>query len=128
MLSTLHLNIVSLELHHEELCSLLQNSDLTYSFIGITETGFKDKDKAKNASKIEGFKHFDCCTKSEKGGTRIYVSEEFEPIPREDLKMYKDHELESVSLELTCENLLFLVYINIQKWILMNSLSFIPTF
>ena len=66
-ISTLHLNIASLNLHHAELVSTLNNCEIPFDFIGITETGFKDKILAQNTAKILNYTHFDCCTKSSRG-------------------------------------------------------------
>ena len=103
-ISTLHLNIASLDLHFDELNVLLKNCDIPFSFIGITETGFKDEFKAKNTAMLPNYKHFDCCTQSSKGGARIYVSEEFDTLPRSDLCIYKTNEIESVVREVVYDN------------------------
>eukprot|EP00111_Clytia_hemisphaerica_P007359 TCONS_00021396-protein len=88
-ISALHLNIASLSLHHGELVTILNSCDIPFNFIGITETGFKDVNSAKSSAVITNYNHFDCCTKSNRGGARIYVSEGFDSIPRPDLDIYK---------------------------------------
>lgn len=98
-ISTLHLNIASLNLHFGELESIISNCYVPFNFIGITETGFKDENKAKTSAELSNYKHFDCCTKSSKGGARIYVSEGFHTLPRKDLQIYKKNEIESVVRE-----------------------------
>ena len=72
--SCLHLNIASLKCHETEFNSLLQNSDIQFNIIGITETGYKDEEKAKNLGKLKNFNHFDKCTNSKKGGARLYIA------------------------------------------------------
>ena len=63
-ISAIHLNIATLDLHFGELSTILQNCTVPFNFIGIIETGFKDKTKAKAASSLENYNHFDCCTKT----------------------------------------------------------------
>ena len=83
---------------------MLENLVIPLNFIGITETGLKDKIKAKNSSILPRYNHFDCCTASNRGGARIYISEGFNTSPRDDLTLYKKNEIESVVKEVVYEN------------------------
>ncbi|XP_066921410.1 uncharacterized protein [Clytia hemisphaerica] len=103
-LSTFHMNIASLELHKQNLINIISNRVNPFQIIGITETGFKDKEKAENAAKIQGYNHYDCCTDSNKGGARLYFSKEYETNPRDDLKIYKRNEVESIIHEVILDN------------------------
>ena len=101
-LSFLHINIASLKLHQDELNLLIETCDIKFKFVGISETGF-NKHSLTNIP-IEGFTSLDCFTESSKGGTRLYVSNDTNIIPRPDLEIYKRCELESTIVEVINEN------------------------
>jgi len=96
--SFIHMNIASLNLHETELNLFLNNSNVKFNFIGISETGLKKS--STNNINIDGYNHEDCYTETSRGGTRIYVSEEFSYLPRNDLQLYKKGELESTFVEI----------------------------
>jgi len=76
----------------------LKNSNVKFNFIGISETGLKISN-TKNLT-IDGYNHEDCYTETPRGGTRIYISEEFSYFPRNDLQLYKKGEMESTFAEI----------------------------
>jgi len=89
--------IASLSLHFDEFERLLQNSDIKFDFIGITETGLKSNVELH----LEGYNKEDCLTEFSKGGVRLSISDSHNYFPRNDLKLYKKGEIESVFLEIT---------------------------
>ena len=78
------------------------NCDVKFNFIGISETGFSKH--TPNQIHINGYSVLDCFTESTKGGTRLYISENFNFIPRPDLDIYKAKELESTIVEVINRN------------------------
>lgn len=98
-LSLLHLNISSLKLHHAELDTLIKNCNVKFDIIGISETGLMKLIINEN-TELTGYTMEDTPTKAPKGGTRIYLSEELNYIPRKDLQIQKEGELESVCIEI----------------------------
>ena len=100
--SFFHINIASLSLHQHDLRTLLKNCDVKFNFIGISETGFSKH--TPNQIHINGYLVLDCFTESTKGGTRLYISENFNFIPRPDLDIYKAKEPESTIVEVINSN------------------------
>lgn len=90
MPTILHLNIASLQLHYDELHTLIT------TFLGVTGTGLKTQNYHFT---FEGFKSVDCFTSSKKGGSRLYIADKFNFKQRSDIKMYKQKQLESVFVE-----------------------------
>jgi len=90
--------IASLTLHLDELTNLLENCDINFDFIGITETRL-NKHKISSAV-LDQYAHEDCPAESVKGGVRIYLSKKFSYLPRKDLEIYSKGELESVFVEI----------------------------
>ena len=97
----LHLNIASLKSHHEELDTLVKNCEVNFDIIGITETGLNElnKNSTKN-TKLEGFTQEDTFTETPRGGTRLYISEGLNYLPRDDLHLYKKGHVESTCIEI----------------------------
>ena len=78
---------------------LISNSSIKFDFIGISESRLlKNKKPVVNTS-LKGYNHVDCPTESNKGGTRIYISDNITFNERDDLTMYKEKELESCFIE-----------------------------
>ena len=97
--SLLYLNINSLSLHFDELNVLLVNCLIKFDIIGICETGL-NKDSLQSLA-IQNYTHEDCFTSTKKGGTRIYVKDNIDYIPRDDLKLSNDQDgLESLFIEI----------------------------
>ena len=97
--SILHLNIHSIQLHIDELKSLLKMIDHNFDIIAISESKIKN-DPTVNIE-ISGYKP-PCITKTEaeKGGTMIYVANGINFKPRKDLEIYQSKELESTFIEI----------------------------
>ena len=95
-LSFLHLNMNSLKLHYTEFQKLLNDSDIKFTFVGITETGLK----ISKTLDLEGYEQVECPTESSKGGVKLYFSNEIKNYTeRNDLKIYKTSQLESKFIE-----------------------------
>ena len=96
-LSAFHLNIASLELHFDELHTLLTSCNINFDFVGISETGFQLNS---NIHDIEGYSYTDCHTESTKGGVRLYIANKYTYKSRPDLNIYESKNLESVFVEI----------------------------
>ena len=102
--SILHLNINSLKLHHSELDTLIKNCNIKFDVIGISETGLNKLNDNENTD-LDGYhKPDDTLSTHSKGGTRIYVSEELNHIPRKDLQISKKGLIESTCVEILNKN------------------------
>ena len=102
--STLHLNIASLQFHHEELKILLEMLDFEFDCIMISETKIqKDTPPIKNID-IAGYHIFHTPTEANKGGTLIYISNKLVSKPRKDLEFYQAKDVESTFAEIIVPN------------------------
>ena len=102
--SILHYNIHSVQLHIEELRVALQMLDFTFDIICISESKIlKDTDPLVDIS-IQGYQTpISTPTEATKGGVLIYAKSGLNIKPRDDLKIYKSMELESIFLEIVNE-------------------------
>ena len=75
--SIFHLNIASLEGHHDDLVSLLSVLDFNFDIIGITESKIRNDKPIKNIN-IDGYKYEFTPTETSFGGTTIYVRDVYE--------------------------------------------------
>ena len=100
--SLFHLNIVSLAKNKNDLQTILSLLDYKFDIIGLTETKIIKDITPTFDMKMNGYKLFSTPTEAEKGGSIIYVAEEYNSKPRKDLDslIYKSKELESVFIEL----------------------------
>jgi len=102
--STLHLNIASLQFHHEELKILLEMLDFQFDSIMITETKIqKDIPPFKDIN-IPNYHIFHTPTEAQKGGTLIYISNKLISKPRKDLEFYQAKDVESTFAEIIIPN------------------------
>ena len=98
--SLLHLNTNSLKLHFSELDTLLKNCNIKFDVIGISETGLNMLNNNEQTN-IDGYHEpEDTFATRSKGGTRLYVSEDLNYIPRKDLQISKKNLLESTCIEI----------------------------
>ena len=72
-----HLNISSLQLHIDELRTLLQILDHPFNVIAITETGLTNQETLIDVS-ITGYDFYHTITKTQKGGAAIYIKDSYE--------------------------------------------------
>jgi len=75
--SMVHLNISSLQLHIDELRTLLQILDHPFDIIAITETGLTNQETLIDVS-ISGYHFYHTETKTQKGGAAIYIKDSYE--------------------------------------------------
>ena len=112
----------SLKLHYTEFEELLDDSEIKFDFIGITETGLK----VTKTHDLKGYEQVECPAESSKGGVKLYFSNNIKNYTeRDDLKIYKKSQLESKFIEVTNPNnkkYKLAAFINIQRWTSMNSL------
>ena len=81
-----HLNTASLGFHFETIQAILNNCDMNFDFIGITETRILKNVLPKTKTAIKNYEFLDCPTEASKGGVRIYISKKHRFVPRDDLK------------------------------------------
>ena len=98
-MTLLHLNISSLPYHIDEFTELLSDLKINFKIIGITESRNTTKKDPINNTNIPGYNTEHTPTKSYKGGALLYISKELNYKSRNDLKLYKDKNLESVFIE-----------------------------
>ena len=100
--SLFHLNIASLNKHKIELDTILSLINYKFDIIGLTETKIKKDITPTFETKRDGYKEFITPTESDKGGSILYVDEDYDSNARADLdsSMYKPNELESVFIEI----------------------------
>ena len=99
--SVLHYNIHSIQLHIEEFRVNLQRLNFVFDIICISESKImKDSDPEVDIS-IDVYKTpISMPTEATKGGVLIYIKSEHNYKPRDDLKVYKSMQLESILLRL----------------------------
>ena len=98
--SIMHLNISSLQYHLDELSDLIDKSKAKFSVIGLTESRLnKDIAPLKNIN-LQNYNIQYTPTESNKGGSLLYISTDLSYKTRNDLKMYKSKELESIFIEI----------------------------
>ena len=98
-MTLLHLNISSLPYHIDEFTELLSDLKINFKIIGITESRLTAKKDPINNINIPGYNIEHTPTKSDKGGALLYISTELNYKSRNDLKLYKDKNRESVFIE-----------------------------
>ena len=104
--SCFHLNICSLEKHHDNLTTLLYNLNHNFSILGISETRLKSSIENTELS-INGFKSFDTPAVSSVGGTALFISNSLKSKPRKDLSRIVHSDcgnLESTFAEIVLKN------------------------
>ena len=96
----LHMNISSLPYHFEELEELLNEINIKFSIIGISESKLRANLNPLSNTTLKNYNTEHTTTESEKGGTLLYISSELSYKVCSDLKMYKTKELESIFIEI----------------------------
>ena len=95
----MHLNIHSIQLHIDDLRTLLNLLDHSFDIIAISESKLKS-DPVVNIS-LAGYKSpLHTFTESEKGGTMLYIKDGINYKPRKDLEIYESKVLESTFIEI----------------------------
>ena len=99
--SILHLNIHSAELHIDELRITLEMLNFKFDIICLSESKIHKDIEPKIDINIPGYQPpVGTPTESSKGGVLIYVKEGINFIPRTDLNIYKEKQLESFFIEI----------------------------
>ena len=98
-MTLLHLNISSLPYHIDEFTELLSDLEINFKIIGITESRLTTKRDPINDINLPGYSTGHTPTKSNKDGALLYISKDLNYKNRNDLKLYKDKNLESVFIE-----------------------------
>ena len=94
------MNISSLPYHFEELEELLNEINIKFSIIGISESKLRANLNPLSNTTVQNYNTEHTTTESEKGGTLLYISSELNYKVCSDLKMYKTKELESIFIEI----------------------------
>lgn len=93
-LSVFHLNINSLHSHYEELINFVGVCKHDFKFIALSESNL-NKDRKHSCFSIPGYNYEHTLTESVRGGTLLYISNQYSYKKRNDLDFYKRKELES---------------------------------
>ena len=102
--SILHYNIHSIQLHIEEFRIALQLLGYTFDIICISESKLTVDNDPKVDISIDGYETpISMPTEATKGGVLIYAKSGLNIKPRNDLKVYKSTELESLFIEIINE-------------------------
>ena len=83
----------------DEFTELLSDLEINFKIIGITESRLTTKRDPMNDINISGYSIEHTPTKSNKGGALLYISKDLNCKSRNDLKLYKDKNLESFFIE-----------------------------
>ena len=89
-MTLLQLNISSLPYDIDEFTELLSDLKINFKIIEITESRLTTKKDPMNNINIPRYNIDHTPTKSDKGGTLLYISKELNYKSRNDLKLYKD--------------------------------------
>ena len=101
--SYMHLNIASLPYHYDELNSFLANCKINFDAIAISESKLQKSQPPKTNIALPGYRIEHTPTESSKGGALIYINNNLKYKLRNDLKIYKKNELESIFIEIINE-------------------------
>ena len=94
------MNISSLPYNYEQLYTLLADIDINFYILGITETRLRTGQKALNNIDIEKYVIEHTTTDASCGGALLYIKEGITYKVRNELKITKSKELESVFIEI----------------------------
>ena len=99
-----HVNIASLNLHCDELRSVLSRLKYSFDIIGISEHKFTVGMGPFNNIDIPGYEFIFEPTQSNFGGTGFYIKNNLDYIIRDDLKINKKNDHEAIFIELILHN------------------------
>ena len=98
--SILHLNVHSIQLHIEEVRTMLLLLNFHFDFLAFTESKLMKGSIPITNIEIEGYNSpYSCPSEASKGGVLLYTSNKFNIIPRPDLQTYSPKEVESIFVE-----------------------------
>ena len=98
-MTLLHLNISSLPYRNDEFTELLSDLEISFKIVGITESRLTTTRDPMNDIKIPDYSTEHMPTKWNKGGALLYISKDLNYKSRNNLKLYKDKNLESAFIE-----------------------------
>ena len=101
--SILHLDIHSIQLHIDEFRIFLDSSNHKFDIIALSETKLQNE-PAVNIF-LPGYRNpIHTFTEASKGGVCIYVLDDIDFKPRNDLKIYENKKIESLFIEIINKN------------------------
>ena len=124
IMSFLHMNILSLPFHFHELYALLSELNYGPDIIAISESRLKSSTQSIVKINLENYCVEHTPTKYSSGGTLLYIKNDISYKLRNDLKIYKPKELESVFIEIinkTSKNTMLCASINTRHLVFQNS-------
>ena len=125
----LHLNISFLPYNYEQLHTLLADTDINFDIIDITETRLRTGQEALNNIDIEKYIIEHSTTDANCGGALLYIKEGMTYRIRNELKITKSKELESIFIEIQNnqkqKNVIVVAFIDIHMCIQLNLMIYI---
>ena len=103
-LSMAHINIASLQLHIEELKSLLVILDKPLDIIAITETRLHSQENPPIDISIPGYNFYHTETHTQNGGAGVYIKSTMECTVNKELSISLDDICESIFIEIKIKN------------------------
>ena len=82
----MHLNIASLQYHHDDLVQLVEGANCQFDIISITETKLRTGIPPAINIEIPGYSIEHTPTDATKGGSLLYISDKYNYKPRKDLE------------------------------------------
>ena len=101
-LSLLHLNIWSLSKNFDDFCILLQEINMNFDIIALTESRIKKNSVSPINIKLENCSIEHTPTEIAAGGALLYIIKRLSYDPRNDLNIYTPDKLESIFIEIVC--------------------------
>ena len=98
--NALHLNISSLSYNIDQLSTILNTLKVKFDILGITESRLRTDKQTINNIDLEGYVIESTPTAASCGGALLYINKNINFKIRNDLKIYKYKELESVFIEI----------------------------
>ena len=99
-MSLFHINTCSLYKTIKELEYLLDKRKIDFDVIGISKSRIKKDKFPINSINLKGCSHESGPTESAAGGTLLHISNNLSCRPRNDLRIYKSTDLESIFVEI----------------------------
>ena len=101
--SILHLNTASLQLHFDEIVTMLSQSNKNFDILCFSETKIKEKTGILRNIDIPGYSFFHTDTKTNSGGTLIYAKNQLSPKLLPEFSQSVENIFESTFIEIKNE-------------------------
>ena len=98
--NALHFNISSLSYNIDQLTTIINTLRVKFEILGITESRIRIDKQAINNIHLEGYVIESTPTAASWGGALLYINKNINFKLRNDLKIYKHKELESIFIEI----------------------------